>query len=199
MKAINKHGLDSPSRWRLSDCSRIKYISTNLRSDRLQTSAVSLHSLHQNHFSWLDQGMCCWFFNIWTGSGSGHMVKPRLDYNLAVRAITYVLPLCVCAKSLQSWPTLCNPMNCSLPGSSVHGILQAKHWSGLPCPPPGDLLNPGMEPTSLMFPALAGRFSTISATWEALLPLYLIYNHVVSVDWTRFGICLKKKKSQGCT
>ena len=35
---------------------------------------------------------------------------------------------------------------------------------------------------SFMFPALAGRFSTISTTWEALLPLYLIYNHVISVD-----------------
>ena len=38
-----------------------------------------------------------------------------------------VLPECsVHAKSLQSCPTLCDPMDCSLPGSSVHGILQAK-------------------------------------------------------------------------
>ena len=43
------------------------------------------------------------------------------------------------AKSPQSRPTLCNSMDCSLPGSSVHGILQARIWSGLPCPPPGDL------------------------------------------------------------
>ena len=51
--------------------------------------------------------------------------------------------ICVCvhthAQSLQSCLTLCNPMDHSPPGSSVHGILQAKHWSGLPCPPPGDL------------------------------------------------------------
>ena len=33
---------------------------------------------------------------------------------------------CVCAKSLQSCLTLCNPMDCSLPGSPVHGILQAR-------------------------------------------------------------------------
>ena len=32
-----------------------------------------------------------------------------------------------------------------------------KYWSGLPCPPPGDLPNPGTEPTSLTFPASAGR------------------------------------------
>ena len=31
-----------------------------------------------------------------------------------------------CAKSLQSYPILCNPMDCSPPGSSVHGILQAR-------------------------------------------------------------------------
>ena len=43
----------------------------------------------------------------------------------------------------------CNPMDCSLPGSSVRGILQAKiPWSGLPFPPPGDLPDPGIEPGS---------------------------------------------------
>ena len=43
------------------------------------------------------------------------------------------------AKSLQSCPTLCNPMDCSSPGSSVHGILsKQEYWNGLPCPPPGD-------------------------------------------------------------
>ena len=43
----------------------------------------------------------------------------------------------VCAKSLQSCLTLCDPMSCSLPGSSVHGILQARILSGLPWPLPG--------------------------------------------------------------
>ena len=36
------------------------------------------------------------------------------------------------AKSLQSCPTLCDPIDGSPPGSPVPGILQAKHWSGLP-------------------------------------------------------------------
>ena len=40
-------------------------------------------------------------------------------------------------------------------------------WSGLPCPPPGDLPNPGIEPASLMSPALAGEVFTTGATWEA--------------------------------
>ena len=53
------------------------------------------------------------------------------------------------AKLLQSYLTLCNAMDCSLPGSSVHGILQAKYWSGLPFPSPGDLPDPGIELVSL--------------------------------------------------
>ena len=60
--------------------------------------------------------------------------------------------------------TLCNPMDCSLPGSSVHGISQAR--SGLPCPPLGDFPGPGIEPTSLRSPALAGGSFTTSPTWQ---------------------------------
>ena len=42
--------------------------------------------------------------------------------------------MCVCAKSLQLCLTLCDPMDCSLPGSSVHGILQARllEWVAMP-------------------------------------------------------------------
>jgi len=43
-----------------------------------------------------------------------------------------------------------------------------KYWSGLPCPPPGDLPDPGIKPESLASPALAGTFFTTSTTWEAL-------------------------------
>ena len=42
-----------------------------------------------------------------------------------------------------------------------------EYWSGLPCPPKGDLPNPGIKPMSLSAPALAGRFFTTSTTWEA--------------------------------
>ena len=41
-----------------------------------------------------------------------------------------------------------------------------EYWRGLPCPPPGDLSDPGIEPMSLMSPALASGFFTTSATWE---------------------------------
>ena len=42
-----------------------------------------------------------------------------------------------------------------------------EHWSGLPCPPPGGLPESGIEPVSLMSPALADGFFTTSTIWEA--------------------------------
>ena len=48
------------------------------------------------------------------------------------------------------------------------GFSRQEYWSGLPCPPPGDLPDPDIEFVSLISPALAGRFFTISATWKLL-------------------------------
>ena len=45
---------------------------------------------------------------------------------------------CVSAQSIQSSLTLCDPVDCSPPGSSIHGILRQECWSELSCPPPGD-------------------------------------------------------------
>ena len=77
--------------------------------------------------------------------------------------------VCMHAHLLQSCLTHCESMECSLPGFSVHRILQARIWSGLPCPPQRDLPNPGIEPMSPMSLALAGSFFTTSATSEALI------------------------------
>ena len=52
------------------------------------------------------------------------------------------------AKSLQSCPTLCDPMDCSPPGSSVHGILQARIAEWVAISFPEKLPNPGIEPGS---------------------------------------------------
>ena len=63
-------------------------------------------------------------------------------------------------------------MDCSPSCSSIRGILQARILEyGLPFPPPGDRPDPGIEPTSLVPPAWAGRFFTTSTIWEALLLL----------------------------
>ena len=153
-----------------------------------------------------------------------------------------LLICCCCCSVAKSCPTLCNPVDYCLPGSSVHGISQARllewvaisfsrrsswprdqtqvsytaggllhcrqilswvshqrgvlshfshvqpyairwiarspqaslsmefprqeYWSGLPCPSPEDLPDSGIEPMSLLFPALAGGFFTTSTTWE---------------------------------
>ena len=57
------------------------------------------------------------------------------------------------AKLLQSCPTLFDTMDHNSPGSSVHGILHG-YWSGLSCPPLGDLPDPGMESEALTSPSL---------------------------------------------
>jgi len=52
------------------------------------------------------------------------------------------------------------------------GFSRQRYWSGLPCPPPGDLPNPTMELMPLMSLASVGEFFTTSATWEAQSLLY---------------------------
>ena len=69
----------------------------------------------------------------------------------------------------QSCPTLCEPVECSLPYSSVHGIFRQECWSGSPFPTPEDLPNPGIEPAS----------SVASALQVDSLPL----SHMRSPEW----------------
>ena len=62
-----------------------------------------------------------------------------------------VIPLTMCAVlclDAQSCLTLCHPMDWSPPSSSVRGDSRQEYWSGLPCPAPGDLLDPGIKPRS---------------------------------------------------
>ena len=79
------------------------------------------------------------------------------------------------AKLLQSCPTLCDPMNCSPPGPSVHEILP----------------DPGIEPVS---PALAGEFCTTITTWEDTCSLFLFFfsslNLLLLVNVTDFRYIL---------
>ena len=73
------------------------------------------------------------------------------------------------AKLLQSCPTsVCDPMDCSLPGSSVSGVFQARILEWVAVPFSRESSDPGMQPVPLLSPALAGRFFTTSATWEVL-------------------------------
>ena len=63
--------------------------------------------------------------------------------------------VCACGLVSQSHPTLCNPMDGSLPGSVIHGFSRQEYWSGLPFPSPGHLPNPGIEPGSPALQAVA--------------------------------------------
>ena len=92
-----------------------------------------------------------------------------------------------CAKWLQLCPSLCDPMDSShqaplsiwtlayrAPPST--GFSRQEHWRGLSCPPLGDLPDPGIEPTSLMSPALAGGFFTTRSPWEAHICMYYSFS-----------------------
>ena len=70
-----------------------------------------------------------------------------------------------CYRGLYS-KLFCNPLDCSPPGSSVHGILQARilEWVAMPSYRGSE---PGIVPAPLTSPALAGRFFTTSITWKA--------------------------------
>ena len=59
------------------------------------------------------------------------------------------------------------------------GFSRQEYWSGLLCPLPGDLFNPGIKPMSLMSPALAGMCLTNSAMWEAIY----IYIHIYIIQY----------------
>ena len=48
----------------------------------------------------------------------------------------------------------CDPRDCSPPALLSMGFSRQEYWSGLPCPPPGDLPHPGIEPASPVSPAL---------------------------------------------
>ena len=78
---------------------------------------------------------------------------------------------CVLAESLQSCPTLCNPIDCSLPGSSVHGTLQARilEWVAMPSS------RGSSWPRERMSPWLAGGLFITSTTWKTHLVHRCIY------------------------
>ena len=107
----------------------------------------------------LKGNICTWSWK--EASLSPHLSQPVFLFPLAVMSIprqVYCCRVCVCAKLLscvQLFATV-GAIACQAPLSM--GFSRQEYWSGLPCPPPGDLSDPGIEPMSLASPALAGRF-----------------------------------------
>ena len=78
-----------------------------------------------------------------------------------------------CVLSLQPFLTLCNPVDYMAHQAPLSmGFSRQEYWSSLPCPPPGDPPDPGIEPVSLLSPALADEFCTTS-TLNKQRPLIL--------------------------
>ena len=72
---------------------------------------------------------------------------------------------CMCAKSR---PALCNPIWTVAHWAPLSmEFFRQEYWSGLPCPPPGDPLDPEIKPLFLTSPELSGGIFTTSITWEA--------------------------------
>ena len=115
-------------------------------------------------FSKLSMETDLWFFFFFFNWKRSFLFFLGLSFSKSlIHTHTYVL-----AKMLQLCPTLCNPMDYSLPGSSVHGmLLQARilEWVAMPSSRGSSALRDWT--LSLMFPALAGGSFTTSATWEA--------------------------------
>ena len=87
---------------------------------------------------------------------------------VAIFASTTSLEKLICAQSLSRIRLFCNSVDCSSPGSSVHGISQARilEWVA-PMPSSRGSTRPGIEPASLISPALTGRSFITNAIWEA--------------------------------
>ena len=81
-----------------------------------------------------------------------------MEEDITEHLLGYALIKCVlCAKLLQLCPTLCDPMDCSLLGSSAHGVLQARILAWVAVPSSRGSFAPGVEPTSLTSTRTGGR------------------------------------------
>ena len=90
----------------------------------------------------------------------------------------YTHTACVYSQSLSRVQLFATQWTVTYQAPLSMGFSRQEHWSGLPCPPPGDLPNPGIETTSLTSPALVGGFFTTEPPRKRLsLSLSHIHSH----------------------
>ena len=113
--------------------------------------------------------------DLWTGSNVISSVQPSsalLYLSLSPSTVDFCtlhMCVCVCVQSCFSHVWLfVTPWTIAHQTPLSLGFSRQEYWSGLPCPPPGDLPDPEMEPESLKSPALAGEFFTTSTTWQCI-------------------------------
>ena len=100
--------------------------------------------------------------------------------------------LCILSHFRRVWPFV-TTWTVACQTSLSMGFSREEYWNGLPCPPPGDLLDPGIEPASLMSLALADKFFTTSTTWEAPWDVILLCYRYFLVTISQWRL----KKPQG--
>ena len=94
-------------------------------------------------------GMQSWFHIRISTNVAHHTHRKHEGNHYLNRVIKKHLIMSCCVLVVQLYLAFCYPVDGSLPGSSVHGgFSRQEYWSGLPCPPPGDLPNPGIKPGS---------------------------------------------------
>ena len=120
------------------------------------------------------------WFQIGKGVWQGCILSPCL-FNLYVE--------CYCCSVTKLCPTLFNPMDCSLLGSSVHGILWQEYLSGLSFLSTWDLPDPGIEPVSS---TVAGRFFTTEPLGKPYMQS--ISCEMARLDGSQAGIKIVRKK-----
>ena len=141
--------------------------------------------LVQVHFSWtfcylqlnasqLIQTISWSFFSVWLGFVLWLMKFIHIQEQKPEKLVwppSTVVCLCVCVYLVAQYcPTLCDPIDCSPPDSSVHGIFQARIREWLPFPTPGDL--PG-QPTWIFCVSSMSRQIHHWVTWEAPTVVYV--------------------------
>ena len=92
--------------------------------------------------------------------GRESLIRPQKSPLILHLTHTLCVVVCCCVQPL-SHVRLCDPMNWSLSGSSVQGISQARIREWLPCPPPGDLPDPGVK--SLLSHLLNSQLGSLTA------------------------------------
>ena len=134
-------------------CSRLEQLKTALSETHPELVNIKRVIFHQGtarpHISLKSRQR---LLTVWLESSNSFTIAP-LDFYL-FQSLQYSLngpsfsSLCVCSV-VQVYLTVCDSMDCSPPGSSLHGNFQARILERVPIPPPGDFPNPGIQPVSL--------------------------------------------------
>ena len=132
--------------------------------------------------SWQDEPCHPHMTGVQTGVQRGWGACPRLPHQplLPELSTAWLRAPHVCAPSLGRGRVFATPWTVAHYAPLSMEFSGQEYWSGLPFSAPGDLPHPRIKPTAPVVLALAGRFSTTSATWEASITIIII---IKSTTW----------------